>query len=96
MVQERLELDLGVAQDVGVGCAPGLVLAQKLGKHPVFVIGCKVDVLDLDAQHIGHGSGIHEIDVGGTVFAVVVVFPVFHEDTDDVIALLLEQVSTDS
>jgi hypothetical protein len=49
-------------------------------------------MLDLDAQHIGHGGGVHEVDVGRTVFAVVIVFPVLHEDADDLIALLLEQV----
>jgi hypothetical protein len=64
VVQKRLELDLGVAQDVGVGRAPSLVFAHKLGKNPVFVIGRKIDMLDLDAQHIGHGRGVDEVNVG--------------------------------
>ena len=64
VVQKRLELDLGVAQDVGVGRASGLILAHKLGKNPVLVIGCKIDMLDLDTQHIGHCCSIHKVNVG--------------------------------
>ncbi len=95
VVEERLELDLGVAQHIGVGRAPGLVLAQELGEHAVFVLGGKVDVLDFDADHIGHGGGVHEVDVGRAVFAVVIVFPVFHEDADHFVALLFEKVGRD-
>ena len=100
MVQKGLELDLGVAQNIGVGGAPAAVLAQKLGKHPVFVLDGKVDMFNLDANHIGHGGGIHKVNVGGAVSAVlvtvrpggaIVVFPVFHEDANHFMALLLEQ-----
>ena len=42
----------------------GLVFADKLGKNTVFVVGCKIDVFDLYAQHIGHGGGIDEVNVG--------------------------------
>ena len=93
MVEKRFELDLCIAQDVRIGCASRLVLAHKLGKHAVFVIGRKVDMLDFYAQHIGHGSGIHEVDVGCAELAVIIVFPVFHEDADHLIALRFEQMS---
>jgi hypothetical protein len=92
MVQKGLELDLGIAQHIGVGRAPGLVFAQEFGKHAVLVLGGKVDVLDLDAQHVGHGGGVHKVDVGRAVLAVVIIFPVLHEDADHLVALLLEQV----
>ena len=92
MVQERLELDLGIAQDVRVGRAPGLVLPQELREHPVPVLGRKIDVLDLDAQHVRHRSGVDKVDIRRTILGVVVVLPVLHEDTDDLEALLLEQV----
>ena len=39
VVQKGLELDFGVAQHVRVGRAAGLIFAQKLGKHAVFVVG---------------------------------------------------------
>ncbi len=63
VVEERLELDLGVAQHIGVRRAAGLVFAQKRGEDAVFVVGGEVDVLDLDADHVGHGCGIDEVDV---------------------------------
>ena len=91
VVQEGLELDLGVAQHVRVGRAAGLVLAQELGEDAVLVLGGEVDVLDLDADHVGHRRRVDEVDVGGAVLAVVVVFPVLHEDADDFMARLLEQ-----
>ena len=52
-------------------------------------------MFDLDAQHIGYGSGIHKVDVRRAVFTVIVVFPVFHEDADHLVALLFEQVGRD-
>ena len=92
MVKKGFELDLGVAQHIRVGRAPGLVLAQELGKHAVFVVRCKVHVLDLDAQHIGHAGCIQKILAAGAKLRVVIVFPVFHEDADDLMALLLEHM----
>ena len=86
MVQEGLELDLGIAQHVGVGRAAGLVLAQKGGEDAVLVVGGEIDMLDLDAEHVGHGRGVDEIDVGRAVLAVVVIFPVLHEDADHLVA----------
>jgi hypothetical protein len=59
--RKGLELDLGVAQHVGVGRAAGLVLAQELGEHAVLVVGREVDVLDLDADHVGHRGGVQEV-----------------------------------
>ena len=64
MVEESLELDLGIAQHVGVRRAAGLVFAQELGEHAVLVVGREVDVLDVDAQHIGHAGRVDEVDVG--------------------------------
>ncbi|MPN57982.1 hypothetical protein SDC9_205678 [bioreactor metagenome] len=52
-------------------------------------------MLDLDADHIGHGGGVHEVDVRRAVLAVVVIFPVLHEDADDLVALLFEKIGGD-
>ena len=91
VVQEGLELDLGVAQHVGVGRAAGAVFAQEFGEHPVLVLGREVHVLQLDADDVGHRRGVQEVLARAAVLAVVVVFPVLHEDADDLVALLLEQ-----
>ena len=64
MVEEGLELDLGIAQDVGVGCAPGLVLTQEFGEDTVLVLGSKIDVFDLDADDVGDGGSVDEVNVG--------------------------------
>ena len=61
MVEEGLELDLGVAQHVGVGRAAGAVLAQELGEDAVLVLGGEVDVLELDADHVGDARRIEEV-----------------------------------
>jgi hypothetical protein len=47
-------------------------------------------VFNLDAHHIGHGCGIDKVDVGRAKLAVVIVFPVFHENTDHLVALLFQ------
>ena len=73
-----------------------MVFTQEFRENAVFVIGREIDVLNLDAQHIGHGGGIDKVNVGRAVFAVIVIFPIFHEDANDVIALLLEQIGGDS
>jgi len=95
VVEKGLELDLGIAKHIGVRCAAGLVFAQEFGEHAVLVVGCEVDVLDLDADHVGHRRRVDEIGVRRTVFAVIVVFPVLHEDADDFMALALEQPRRD-
>ena len=95
VIEEGLELDFGVAQDVGVGRAAHLVFAQELGEHAVLVFGGEIDVFDLDAEHVGHRCGIDEIDIGRTVFRVVVIFPVLHEEGDDVKPLLFQQPGRD-
>ena len=50
VVEERLELDLGVAEHVGVGRAAGAVLGEEAREHALAVFGGEVDRLDLDAD----------------------------------------------
>jgi len=92
VVEKGLELDFGVAEHVGIGRAARLVLAKEFGEHAVLVLRGEVDVFDLDAQHVGHTGRIDEILPRGAELVVVVVFPVLHENTDHLVALLLEQV----
>ncbi len=92
VVEEGLELDLGVAQHVGVGRTAGAVLAQELGEDAILVFGREVHVLDVDVQHVGHAGGVQEVLARRAVLVIVVVFPVLHEDADDLVPLLLEQV----
>ena len=91
VVEEGLELDLGVAQHVGIGRAAGAVFAQELGEDPVLVLGGEVDVLDLDAEHVGDARRVEEVLARRAVRVVVVLFPVLHEEADDLVARLLQQ-----
>ena len=91
VVEERLELDLGVAEHVRVGCAAGGVLAQEIGEHPVLVLGAEVHRLEFDADHVRGRRRVDEVLARGAVLVRVVVLPVLHEETHDVVSLALEQ-----
>ena len=94
-LEERLELDLLVAQDIRVRRAPRLVLFQEVLEHVVPVLGGEVDGVQLHAQLVADGLGISQILGGGAVLVRVVFFPVLHEQAFDLITLLLEQVGRD-
>ena len=49
-------------------------------------------MFDLDADHVGDGGGVDEVDVGRTEFVSVIILPVLHENADDFVALLFEQI----
>ena len=91
MVEERAELDLAVAEHVGVRRAAGRVLAQEAREHALAVFGGEVDRLELDADDVGHRRGVDEVGARRAVVVGVVVLPVLHEQADDVESLLLEQ-----
>ena len=95
MIEKRLELDLGIAQHVGVRRAAGRVFAQELGKHAVPVFGGKVDGVEFDADDVGGRGRVDQVLARRAVFVVVIVFPVLHEEADDIEALLLQQPGRD-
>ena len=91
VIEKGAELDFGIAQHIRIGRATGRVLTQKFCEHPLFVFGGKVHRFQFNADDIGYRSAIDQILTGGTVFIVVIVFPVLHKETDDFIAGTLEQ-----
>jgi hypothetical protein len=91
VVQERAELDLGVAQHVRIGRAAGGVLAQELGEHALLVLGGEVHRLELDADRVGRRGGVDQVFARGAVLVVVVVLPVLHEDPDDLVPGALQE-----
>jgi hypothetical protein len=94
-VEERLELDLLVAQHVRVGGAAGLVFGEEVAEHPVPVLGGEVHRLQRDVQHRAHGAHHLEVLLGGAMTCGVVLFPVLHEQAGDGVALLPEQQGSD-
>ena len=91
VVEEGLELDLGVAQHVGIGRAARLVLGEETREHAVAVFGGEVDRLDLDADLLGDRHRVDQVLARGAVLVVVVVLPVLHEEADHVVARALQQ-----
>ncbi len=91
VVQKRAELDLAVAQHVGVGRAAAPVLVQKIGKDPVVIFLFKVDGIAGDADGIAYALHVVPVVGGGAGAVFVLLVPVFHEHAHHVVALPLEQ-----
>ena len=58
MIEKGIELDLAVAQDIGVRRAAGLIVVQEIGKHALAVLAGEVHGLDLDTDHVGDRGGV--------------------------------------
>src|ERR1043165_9481795 len=87
MVEERLELDLGVAQHVGIWRAPGRVLAQEFGEHPVLVLGGEVHRLEIDADHVRRRGGRDRVLAGRLIYVVMYDLPILNATDADRMAL---------
>ena len=88
MLEKRLELDFRIAQHVRIRRSTGRIFAQKFREHAILVFGGKIDGLEVDADHVGGGGGVDKILAGRTIFIIVIVFPVLHEQADHVETLL--------
>ena len=91
VVQKRVELDFRIAQHVRIGRAAGLIFAQKFGKNTLLVLFGKVHGFQIDADFFGRTCRIQKVLAARAVFAVIVVFPVFHEYAGDVVSLFLKK-----
>ena len=91
VVQKRAELDLAVAQHVRIRRAAGGVLAQKGSEDAIAVFGCEIHRLQLDPHDVRDRSRVDQVLSRRAVFVGIVIFPVLHEDADDLVASLLEQ-----
>jgi len=95
VIEEGAELDFAIAQHVGVGRATGGVIVEEMGEHALAILGGEIHRFELDADDVGHGRCIDEILARRAVFVGVVVLPVLHEETDDVIPLRFQQPRSD-
>ena len=93
LAQEDVELDLAVAQHVGIGRAAAFVLGEHVVHHPRAVVGREVDDVERNVELLGHQFGEEAVVVPRTVAFERArgVVPVDHEEADDLISLLLEQ-----
>ena len=95
VVEKRPELDLGIAENVRIRGAAGRIFAKEVGENAFLIFAREIDGLDVNADHVGHSRSINEVLTRGAVFAVVIILPVFHEETDDFVALFLEEPGAD-
>ena len=79
VIEERAELDLAVAQHVGVRRAAAAVLGEEDLEHPLPVLVGQVHGAERDAQRVAHRARIGEILRRRAVAAGVVLVPVLHE-----------------
>ncbi len=92
IVQKSLEFDFFIAHDVRIGRSAVTIFIQKIREDTVPVLFFKVDRIIRDADLVSNLGNVLIIFSHRTNAAVFFLVPVFHEDTDDVIALLFEQI----
>src|SRR5690242_13443032 len=95
VIEEGLELDLGIAKYIGVGRAAGLIFGQEIVEHALAVFRGEVDCIDVDTDPVGHRNRVDQVFTRGAVFVSVVVLPVLHEQAEDFESLLLQQPGGD-
>ena len=67
VVEAHAELDLAVAQHVGIRRAARRVLAQKLPEDALAILGGEADAMQRDVERIAHPPRILEVGGGGAV-----------------------------
>src|SRR6185437_3773526 len=82
-VKKGLELDLAIAQHIGVGRATRAVFGQEMLEHAVPVFRREIARVERDAEPAAHGDGILAVDVAGAGALTVVFLPVLHEQAFD-------------
>ena len=88
IVEKGTKLDFSVAKNIWVRSPTGRVFSQKVRKNPFFVFFGEINGFNVDANHICNACGVNEILPRRAVFAVIVILPVLHEKTDNIVALL--------
>ena len=95
VVEEGLELDLLVAQHVGVRRAAGTVLGEEITEDAVPVRTREVHRVQRDLELRAHLARHTIVFLGGAVVRVVVALPVLHEQARDLVALFEQQQGGD-
>jgi hypothetical protein len=90
VLERDAELDLAVAEHVGVGRPARLELGQEAGEHALAVLRSEARLVQGDAELVADAAGVLEVRGGGAV-AVLVLLPVRHEQRLDVVPVLLEE-----
>ena len=92
-LEEGIELDLAVAQDIGIRSPAGRILIEHVIHHSLAVLLRQVHEIERDADLPGNEFGDEAVLLPLTVPVEggIGIVPVLHEHGEDIIALLLEQ-----
>ncbi len=82
--EERLELDLAVAQHVGIRRAPGAIFGEEVFEDAIPVLAGEVARVERDAELAADAHRIGAVAVGLAFAEAVVLLPVLHEQAGDV------------
>src|ERR1700730_15085501 len=93
-LQRYAELDLPVAQHVGIGRATGAVLAQKMPEHPLTILTDEAGAMQRNAEFGRDRARVLEVPGAGAI-RVVVLLPVAHEQALHFPPCILEQQRRD-
>ena len=86
VIEKEIELDLPVAEHVGIRRASRGVLVEKAGEDIVPVLRCEIRFVQRDPEVRAHGSRVVAIDLRSAIFLVVVLVPVLHEHALDAVS----------
>ncbi len=94
VVQRHAELDLAVAEHVGVWGPSSLVLTEEVLEYPIAILRGEAHSVQGNAEFLGNCARILEV-LRGRAVAVAIVVPVAHEERLGVEALLLQEEGRD-
>ena len=86
---EGAELDLAVAQHVGIGGAAAGVLLEEVCKNALCVLFGKIDGIIRNSDFVAHPPYVLVVRFGGAAAVFALLFPIDHVQTYDVVTLLL-------
>src|SRR6202011_668726 len=92
VVKEGLELDLAIAQHVGIGRAACTILIEEMSENAIPVFGRKISRMKRDAKFGANTHGVGAIALGMTFAETFIFLPVLHEQAaDGAVAVAREQ-----
>jgi len=94
VVERDAELHLAIAQHVRIRRAAGFELGQEAREHALAVLAGEARLVQRNAKLLAHATRILEIG-GRRAVAVVVLRPIGHEESLDVVAGVLQERSRD-
>ena len=94
IVEAHAELDLAIAQHIGIRCAAGAILLEKIAEDALAILAGEAHLVQADAELLADRARVLVI-LGGGAVAVFVLVPVAHEQALHLVALLLQEPGGD-